>query len=217
MWAVATHHIRRMSQASKSLLKLCATCGRQIAWRKKWEVGILISCSFRRHRPFISKSKSLPACFRKIRQIATEHTFCSPSHIEAPQIEKLVINNPLLRLMLGAETQTPLSGHAFRVCHSPFEKADQLSGKSACSDSLLTCEHVEAYVLAERGNVLDYHQVASMQSQEAIATVSSEQGGPSPGGLRGAGEESETGEERSQVDPARDTGWVEAKKDERAL
>jgi hypothetical protein len=98
-----------------------------------------------------------------------------------------------------------------------LEKADQLAGKSAGSDSLLTGEHVEAYVLAERGNVLDYHQVASKQSREAIAIVSSEQGGPSPEGLQGAGEEFETGEERSQVDPARDTGWVEAKKDERSL
>ena len=76
---------------------------------------------------------------------------------------------------------------------------------------------MEAYVLAERGNVLGYHHVASKQSQEAIAIVGSEQGSPSLKGLRGAGEESETGEERSQVDPARDSGWVEAKKDERAL
>lgn len=80
----------------------------------------------------------------------------------------------LLRLLLGAQTQTPLSRHAFRVCHSLFEKADQLAGKSAGSDSLLTCEHVEAYVLAERGNVLDYHQVASKQSQEAIAILSTD-------------------------------------------
>jgi hypothetical protein len=71
--------------------------------------------------------------------------------------------------------------------------------------------------LAERGNVLDHHQVASKQSQEAVAIVSSEQGGPSLEGLRGAGEESETGEEQGQVDPARDSGWVEAKNDERAL
>ena len=56
---------------------------------------------------------------------------------------------------------------------------------------------MEAYVLAERGNVLGYHHVDSKQSQEAIAIVGSEQGSPSLKGLRGAGEESETGEERS--------------------
>jgi hypothetical protein len=33
------YHLRMMSQASSSALqKICATCGRQITWRKRWEV-----------------------------------------------------------------------------------------------------------------------------------------------------------------------------------
>lgn len=76
-------------------------------------------------------------------------------------------------------------------------KADQLAGKCAGSDCLLTCEEVEAHVLDERGSVPapDIGALASSQSQEATALEIAEQEDLVLEGPGGVGEESETGEE----------------------
>jgi hypothetical protein len=62
MWVTAAHHLRRMSKASKSALKICATRGRQISWRKKWDVCFSLRVlSFLVIVVVIKKSKRLSA------------------------------------------------------------------------------------------------------------------------------------------------------------